>query len=110
MTRALREERFYLNEEEIARKMRMTTAQWRAAAAALEKYGLPRKDALFQDMRCWPAVEEFLKKRASSVAAGSSAGEAHGYKGFRRKTARAEDPAQQVGSDSAVLVRLPTRG
>ena len=55
----------YLTDQEIARELGVESRQWQTVIApALEREGLPRRDALFDDKRCWPAVLEFLMKRA----------------------------------------------
>lgn len=61
----------FLSDEEIAIELGLSLEKWQSIAVVLEKNGLPRRDALFSDRRCWPAVLEFLVKRAggSSVNA-----------------------------------------
>ena len=57
-------EHLFLTEAEIAARLPMPTEAWQAAAAVLERDGLPRRDPLFGDRRCWPAVRDFLLARA----------------------------------------------
>lgn len=56
----------FLTDAEIAARLPMTTPAWEAAATVLERDGLPRRDPLFGDRRCWPAVRDFLLARAGS--------------------------------------------
>jgi len=63
----------YVSDTEIAKQLKMTLEQWLATAQVLERAGFPRRDALFGDRRCWPAVEQFLVARARPSAAGGSA-------------------------------------
>lgn len=57
-------EPLFLTDAEIAARVPMAAPEWVAAAAALERDGLPRRDPLFGDRRCWPAVRDFLLARA----------------------------------------------
>lgn len=54
----------FLPDDEIAKLMRMTGPEWEAAATVLERSGLPRRDPLFKNQRCWPRVRDFLYRRA----------------------------------------------
>jgi hypothetical protein len=54
----------FLPDAEIAKLMRMTGPEWEAAATVLERSGLPRRDPLFKNQRCWPRVRDFLYRRA----------------------------------------------
>jgi hypothetical protein len=58
----------FLVDDEIARLIPMPAEKWRAVAAALEKSnrGMPAKDPLFGNRRCWPAVRRHLIGRASA--------------------------------------------
>lgn len=57
----------FLPDVEIARLVSITPEEWRATAAVLERYGLPRRDPLFKDQRCWPSVRDFLYRRANGA-------------------------------------------
>lgn len=57
----------FLTEAEIARRTGVSARQWRAAAHALEKQGLPKRDPLFAKRRHWPAVRDFLDKRVNNL-------------------------------------------
>ena len=73
----------YLSDTQIVRRLRMSAMEWTAATKVLERHGLPKRDALFQDRRCWPAVEAFLIERARRFRAlDNHEGE---YHGFQRK-------------------------
>lgn len=61
--RPLRSAPLYLAEGEIAREVGVSCEHWRAAAAVLEKSGLPEPDPLFEGRRYWPAVKAFLDRR-----------------------------------------------
>jgi hypothetical protein len=54
----------FLTEAEIASNVGLGSLEWSAAAAVLEKSGLPRPDLLFGNRRYWPAVKAFLDRRA----------------------------------------------
>jgi hypothetical protein len=79
---------FYLTDKEIARRLGMSVAEWTATASVLEKHGLPRKDALFQYRRCWPAVVNFLIERATPGPMAKSGTIPEGYLGFKPKRLR----------------------
>ncbi len=70
----------YLTEQQIAAKLEMSPKEWSVIVSVLEKRGLPRRDALFQDRRCWPAVEHFLIQRARPATVQSASVE--NYRGF----------------------------
>lgn len=57
----------FLPDAEIAKLMRMTVPEWEAAAIVLERSGLPRRDPLFNNQRCWPRVRDFLYRRAGGA-------------------------------------------
>lgn len=77
----------YLKDEEIAARVGMSTGEWGATALVLEKHGLPKRDPLFHNRRCWPAVEAFLIERARPSGARMS-GEPEEYRGFSKRRAR----------------------
>ena len=54
----------FLTEGEIAVRLGMTAAEWIAAAQTLERAGLPLPDPVFKNRRWWPAVKDFLDRRA----------------------------------------------
>jgi len=56
-------EPLYLTEGEIAARLGVSAAEWRAIAEALEKAGLPRRDPVFSGRRYWPSVKAFLDRR-----------------------------------------------
>ncbi len=60
----------FLPDAEIAKLMRMTSGEWDAAATVLEREGLPRRDPLFKNQRCWPKVRDFLYRRAGGQSSG----------------------------------------
>ncbi len=86
--RAAQRDSLFLTEGEIAERLGLTSAEWIAAAAALEKSGLPRPDPMFSRRRYWPAVRAYLDRRAGlrqdappSVADGEENwGDDHGRK------------------------------
>lgn len=52
----------YLTDEQIARRLGLGCAEWKATAGKLERQGLPRPNPLFGDRRYWPAVVAFLDR------------------------------------------------
>lgn len=80
----------YLTDKEIARKLGVSAEKWESISIALEKEGLPRRDALFDDRRCWPACNEFLIKRASGASVNTTLPVENGgmYNGFKSKARR----------------------
>ena len=54
----------FLPDVEIAKIVGLSAAEWKAAALVLERSGLPRRDPLFKNQRCWPRVRDFLYRRA----------------------------------------------
>lgn len=73
---------FYISDADVAAKLGMNTSEWTATAKALERYGLPMRDPLFNNRRCWPAVSEFLIRRAIGDNGPSENGEVDGFVGF----------------------------
>lgn len=69
MRRTWPEEPIFLPDAEIAKRVSMTAGEWKAAAVVLERSGLPRRDPLFKNQRCWPRVRDFLYRRAGGSAA-----------------------------------------
>ena len=53
----------YLSEAEVAAHVGLSLEDWKAAASALEKQGLPRPDPIFGNRRYLPAVRAFLDRR-----------------------------------------------
>lgn len=82
----------YLTDEQIARRLGRKPAEWRAAAALLERDGLPRRDPLFGDCRWWPAVVAFLDRR--NGLAGPSAPR-QWEENFNGKRSRVEAPTSR---------------
>jgi hypothetical protein len=90
----------YLKDKDIAKELGVDSKKWETLIApALEARGLPRKDALFDDMRCWPAVQDFLLKRA--MAGATTGGQNNAFK--RTKTAGVEAPAKQERGGATIL-------
>jgi hypothetical protein len=59
------DEEVFLSDKEIAQRWNIGEKTARIAMAALEKHaGFPRKDPLFGNRRYWPAVCNFMRKRA----------------------------------------------
>ena len=54
----------FLADAEIAKRVSMSAAQWEATALVLERSGLPKRDPLFNNQRCWPSVRAFLFRRS----------------------------------------------
>ncbi len=62
-------ERLFLTEAEIADRVMSgddRLQRWKGAAVLLERSGLPRPDPVFGNRRYWPAVKDFLDRRATS--------------------------------------------
>ena len=57
----------FLADAEIAKVVGLSAAEWKAAALVLERSGLPRRDPLFKNQRCWPRVRDFLYRRAGGA-------------------------------------------
>ena len=57
----------FLPDVEIAKIVGLSAAEWKAAALVLERSGLPRRDPLFKNQRCWPRVRDFLYRRAGGA-------------------------------------------
>jgi len=100
----------YLKDKDIAKELGVDSKKWETLIApALEARGLPRKDALFDDMRCWPAVQDFLLKRA--MAGATTGGQNNAFK--RSKVEGAKAPQEQERRSAAILdlqrPRLKTR-
>lgn len=67
MTRPQPVERLYLTDAEIADRLMSgddRVARWKGAAVMLERDGLPRPDPVFGGRRYWPAVRDYLDRRA----------------------------------------------
>jgi hypothetical protein len=63
--------RLYLTEAEIADRVMSgddRVQRWKGVAAMLERQGLPQKDPVFDNRRYWPAVRDFLDRRAARGA------------------------------------------
>ena len=54
----------FLPDAEIAKRVSMSVEQWEATAQVLERSGLPMRDPLFNNQRCWPTVQQFLIRRS----------------------------------------------
>lgn len=57
----------FLPDAEIAKMMSLSAGEWEAAATVLEREGLPRRDPLFKNQRCWAKVRDFLYRCAGGV-------------------------------------------
>ena len=68
MARADVFEPIFLPDAEIAKRVSMSAGEWAAAATVLERSGLPRRDPLFKNQRCWPRVRDFLYRRAGGAS------------------------------------------
>jgi hypothetical protein len=75
--------RIYMSDKEIAPLVGLTVGEWAATALVLEKHGLPRCDPLFNDRRCWPAVEQYLIERARPTMYRVTTGDDDGFQGFK---------------------------
>jgi hypothetical protein len=95
----------YLNDKEIAKQLGVDSAKWESIAVVLERDGLPRRDPLFDERRCWPAVLEFLLRRAGVGGNNAAALVQNGgqYNGFKSKAARPNTPAKQKREGATVL-------
>jgi hypothetical protein len=88
----------YLSDAEIARLIPMKPDEWKAAARALERYGLPRPDPLFNNRRCWPKVYEFLCGGTNAGAPSPASGVflpgevPHGFRTTGRRGRKADAP------------------
>jgi hypothetical protein len=60
--RAVRRQRLYPCEAEIARRLSQSEKNWRRIAPQLERQGLPKIDPIMKG-RFWPAVEAFFRSR-----------------------------------------------
>lgn len=101
----------YLNDNEIAKELGVDSAKWESVAVVLERDGLPRRDPLFDERRCWPAVLEFLLRRAGVGGTNAAALVQNGgqYNGFKSKAARPNKPSKQERVSATVLALHPRR-
>jgi hypothetical protein len=60
----VRSQGLFPSEQEIARRLSQTSAEWAAKSVVLERDGLPRVDPLMGG-RFWPAVEAYWRRRYS---------------------------------------------
>jgi len=95
----------YLNDKDIAKQLGVDSAKWESVAVVLERDGLPRRDPLFDERRCWPAVLEFLLRRAGVGGNNAAALVQNGgqYNGFKSKAARPSAPAKQKREGAIIL-------
>ena len=100
----------YLNDKDIAKQLGVDSAKWESVAVVLERDGLPRRDPLFDERRCWPAVLEFLLRRAGVCGNNAAALVQNGgqYNGFKSKAARVGEPPKQK-REGAVILDLRSR-
>jgi hypothetical protein len=70
MTRRPTADPLFLSDAEIAGRIPMAVEDWEAQAPTLERHGLPKRDPVFGDRRCWPAVRDFLYRRAGGKMPG----------------------------------------
>ncbi len=59
---SIRNQGLFPCEDETARRLSQSPADWRAKVPMLEREGLPRVDPIMGG-RCWPAVEAFFARR-----------------------------------------------
>lgn len=71
VTRAVARQGLFPREEEIARRLSQTPAEWREKAVILERRGFPRIDPLMGG-RFWPAVEAYWRREYGLVTLGPS--------------------------------------
>jgi hypothetical protein len=57
-------ERLFLSDAEIATRLGLKKEEVAERLTVLERQGFPRRDPMFHDRRYWPAVREFLDRRA----------------------------------------------
>lgn len=94
----------YVTERELANMLGVDQKKWETQIApALEARGLPRKDALFDNRRCWPAVREFILKRAMCKSTSTEEGQIYDGKKIRNTGAK---KAPEQGRDGAVVLDL----
>lgn len=100
----------YLNDNDIAERLGVDSVKWESVAVVLERSGLPRRDPLFDEKRCWPAVLEFLLRRAGVGGNNAAAFVQDGgqYNGFKSKAARVGAPPKQK-REGAVILDLRSR-
>lgn len=102
----------YLNDNDIAERLGVDSVKWESVAVVLERSGLPRRDPLFDEKRCWPAVLEFLLRRAGVGGNNAAAFVQDGgqYNGFKSKAARTNKTNKQERVSATVLALHPRRG
>lgn len=98
----------FLTDKEIAEELGLSFEKWQSVSAILEKKGLPRRDALFEDRRCWPAVLEFFVKRANGTGPTTLAVTEGGKdeKTFRESNAAWTKTAKEPRRKPAVVLDL----
>ena len=101
----------YLTDKEIAAELGLKAEKWDSVAAVLERSGLPPRDPLFDERRCWPAVLEFLMRRAGVSGNNTATAAQNGvrYNGFKSKTARANPADKQSNRESAEILEMQRR-
>lgn len=104
----------YLTDKEIAAELGLKPDKWETISLVLERSGLPPRDPLFDERRCWPAVLEFLMRRAGVGGANTATTAQNGgqYNGFKPKkgarTNRTDEQDEQAGA--TVLEMQPRSG
>ena len=95
----------YLTDKQIASRLGLSPNKWESIAPVLEREGAPRRDALFDDKRCWPALLEFLVKRAGGSAVNTALPVENGgsYHGFKSKARRANTNNKAVRPSGVIL-------
>jgi hypothetical protein len=102
MTKPSTRDPLYLTEGQVAARFEISAAEWKGIAAALEKTGLPMRDPVFGNRRYWPAIMEFLDRRAgmgkdeaAAATADEDADADEGSRSQHRKTAKVGSQARQ---------------
>jgi len=95
----------YLTDKQIASRLGVSPDKWDSIAPVLEREGAPRRDALFDDKRCWPALLEFLVKRAGGTAVNTALPVENGgsYHGFKSKARRAKGSETTIRQGGVIL-------
>jgi len=100
----------FLTDKEIAARLGMGVDKWKNISRVLEREGLPKQDVLFDSRRCWPAVLEFLQRRAGGVGNDTTLSKENGgsYVGFKSKSAR-PDARKATKREGGVILEMQRR-
>lgn len=91
----------FLPDVEIAKIVGLSAAEWKAAALVLERSGLPRRDPLFKNQRCWPRVRDFLYRRAGGALPDEERSDVRSMENldaFWKRGMPSDEPAPAAGS------------